>query len=355
MIRLEGLHVRVGGFDLRDISLEVPTGGYALIIGPTGSGKTTLLDGVAGHVPLLSGRVWVHGADVTDLPPEQRHLGIVYQQYHLFPHLSVGENIAYGLRRGTNGAPEQAAQRVHALASLLGIDSLLDRGVRGLSGGEQQRVAIARALAPRPSVLLLDEPFAAVDPATRTVLRRELRTLHEAEGITTLQVTHDFDDALRLGNMVAVMADGRIVQQGRPEEVFRFPNSAFIARFIGTGNVIAGEVHRTGPTEADGRFPARFVSGGLELQVIADREGTAHAVIRPEDLLLSSGPLPASIRNRIEAVVARVEPLGPVVQVQLAAGRDLMAAVTTATATELDLRPGVRVWLGLKATAVHLV
>jgi len=355
VIRLDGLSVRVGSFDLRDISLDVPTGGYALIIGPTGSGKTTLLDAVAGHAPLLAGRVWAHGEDVTRLPPEQRRLGIVYQQFHLFPHLSVGENIAYGLRRGADGAPEAASRRVHALASLLGIDTLLGRRVRGLSGGEQQRVAIARALAPRPSVLLLDEPFAAVDPATRTVLRRELRAVHEAEGITTLQVTHDFDDALRLGDMVAVMAGGRIVQQGRPEEVFRFPNSAFVARFIGTGNVIAGHVHRLGTSETDGRFAATFVSGDLELQVVADREGAAHAVIRPEDLLLSAAPLPASIRNRLEAVVVRVEHLGPVVQVQLAAGRDLVAAVTTATATELDLRPGVRVWLGLKATAVHLV
>ncbi len=353
MIRLDGLRLRVGRFDLTDITFEVPTGGYALIIGPTGSGKTTLLDAIAGHTPLLGGRVWAHGEDVTDLPPEKRRLGIVYQHYHLFPHLSVRENIAYGLRGQSAG--DAAESRVQALAGMLGINTLLERSVHGLSGGEQQRVAIARALAPRPSVLLLDEPFAAVDPATRTLLRRELRALHEAEGITTLQVTHDFDDALRLGDMVAVMADGRIVQQGRPEEVFRFPNSAFVARFVGTGNVIAGQVERTGPLEGDGRFPARFTSGALELHVIAEREGAAHAVIRPEDLLLSAEPLPASIRNRIEAVVERVEHLGPVVQVQLAAGRDLVAAVTVATASELGLRAGVRLWLGLKATAVHLV
>jgi molybdopterin-binding protein len=355
VIRLDGLRVRVGTFDLVDISLEVPTGGYALVIGPTGSGKTTLLDAIAGHAPLLAGRVWAHGVDVSGLPAEQRRLGIVYQQYHLFPHLSVGENIAYGLRRGLEEGGEVVASRVGVLAALLGISPLLERGVRGLSGGEQQRVAIARALAPRPSVLLLDEPFAAVDPATRTVLRRELRALHEAEGITTLQVTHDFDDALRLGDMVAVLADGHIVQQGRPEEVFRFPNSAFVARFVGTGNVIAGQVERTGALEDDGRFPARFVSGDLKLQVVADREGAAHAVIRPEDLLLSAAPLPASIRNRLEAVVLRTDQLGPVVQVQLDAGRDLLATVTTATASELELRPGLRVWLGLKATAVHLV
>jgi molybdopterin-binding protein len=355
VIRLERLRARVGTFDLHDISLAVPTGGYALVIGPTGSGKTTLLDAIAGHAPLLEGRVWVHGEDVSARPPEQRGLGIVYQQYHLFPHLSVGENIAYGLARKGNAGAEATSQRVGTLAALLGITSLLARGVRGLSGGEQQRVAIARALAPCPSVLLLDEPFAAVDPATRTVLRRELRALHETEGITTLQVTHDFDDALRLGDMVAVMAGGCIVQQGRPEEVFRLPNSAFVARFVGTGNVIMGQVYRVSDLQPDGRFAARFESGGLVLHVIAEREGESHAVIRPEDLLLSATPLPTSIRNRLEAVVERVEHLGPVVQVQLDAGRELVAAVTTATAAELGLRPGLRVWLGLKATAVHLV
>ena len=177
------------------------------------------------------------------LPPERRGLGFVYQQYHLFPHLTVRNNIGYGLtgRGGQNGP---ASSRAEELADLLGITPLLDRPVRGLSGGEQQRVALARALAPKPSILLLDEPFAAVDPATRQVLRRELRQLHEREGITTLQVTHDFDEALRLGDLVAVLSEGRIAQSGTPEQVFRYPNSAFVARFVGSGNVIAGTVQR---------------------------------------------------------------------------------------------------------------
>jgi molybdopterin-binding protein len=354
MIRLEGIGLRVGAFEMADVSLDVPTGGYALLIGPTGSGKTTLLDAVAGHAAVRAGRVWVNDVDVTRLPPERRGLGIVYQQYHLFPHLSVRDNIAYGLGRHVDG-PRNTDARVAELAGLLGVARLLDRRVRGLSGGEQQRVAIARALAPRPSVLLLDEPFAAVDPATRMVLRRELRALHEAEGITTLQVTHDFDDALRLGDRVAVLAEGRVLQQGRPEEVFRLPNSAFVARFIGTGNVIAGTVERRPGDAVEGRFMARFRSGTLELDVVADRTGEVHAVIRPEDLLLSREPLPPSVRNQLTAMVLRVDHLGPVAQVQLRAGQDLVAAVTAATAGELDLQPGSRVWVGLKATAVHLV
>ncbi|HYF38356.1 MAG TPA: ABC transporter ATP-binding protein [Gemmatimonadales bacterium] len=355
MIRLEGLHVRVGSFDLQDISLEVPRGGYALIIGPTGSGKTTLLEAVAGHAPLRAGRVIMHDDDVTALPPERRGLGFVYQQYHLFPHLSVRENIAYGIA-GRSGARANghAAGRVEELAAMLAIRPLLDRTVRGLSGGEQQRVALARALAPRPSILLLDEPFAAVDPATRQVLRRELRQLHEREGITTLQVTHDFDEALRLGDVVAVLSEGRIAQSGTPEQVFRYPNSAFVARFVGTGNVIAGVVERTEPGSVS-PFRGRFRGDSITLDVVAEREGPMHAVIRPEDIVLSLTQHPDSARNHMRGTVTRLERLGPVTLVHLDVGRPLIASITTASSGDMGLTSGTAVVLAFKATAILLV
>jgi len=349
VIELEGLTVRVGGFTLRDITLAVPAGGYALVIGPTGSGKTTLLEAVAGHQRPARGRIRLGGRDVTALAPEARGVGFVYQAYHLFPHLTVRQNIAYGLPRG-----DAADRRVRELADLLGIAPLLDRPIGRLSGGEQQRTALARALAPSPRILLLDEPFAAVDPATRHVLRRELRALHEHEGITTLQVTHDFDDAMRLGDHVAVLAEGAIAQQGRPEEVFRYPDSAFVARFVGSGNVLAGEVRLAG-AGPEGAAPARFESGPLVLEVLAERAGPAHAVIRPEDILLSRTPIGATVRNRLVAVVERVERTGPVAHVHLDAGRPLVAAITAETAGELALAPGDRVHLALKATAIRLV
>jgi molybdate transport system ATP-binding protein/molybdate/tungstate transport system ATP-binding protein len=348
MIRLEGITVAAGEFTLRDVSIEVPAGGYALLIGPTGSGKTTLLETVAGYLPPSAGKVWLHHEDVTALPPERRKVGFVYQDHLLFPHLSVAENIAYGLGDAGRGS------RVAELAEALGIVPLLDRTVERLSGGERQRVALARALAPRPSVLLLDEPFAALDPSTRGALRRNLLELQKRERVTILQVSHDFDEALRLGDVVAVLAEGKVQQQGTPEEVFRRPNSAFVAQFTGAGNVIAGEVTQVGATERDGRFMARFTAGDFALSVVADRSGPCHAVIRPEEVLVSSEPLPAA-RNHLRATIERIERIGPVAYIYCDAGRPLVATVTTTGADTMLLRPGIEVSLTIKATAVLLV
>ena len=355
MIRLEAVGVQVGGFRLMDIAFEVPQGGYGLVIGPTGCGKTTLLETIAGHVPLRSGRILLRDRDVSRVAPETRRIGFVYQQYHLFPHFTVRENIGYGVR---GAAPDVREARIGELADLLGLTPLLERQIGGLSGGEQQRTALARALAPRPDILLLDEPFAAVDPATRRVLRREIRALHEQEGITTLQVTHDFEDAMRLGDVVAVLAEGRIAQAGAPDEVFRFPNSAFVAEFIGTGTVLKGVVERMESGEpADGKFAAWFRSGMLELEVVAEREGTAYAVLRPADLLVSltrsTGPAP---RNRFTANVVRIERGPAVAYVHVDVhGTPLVAAVMASTAEELALRAGSEVIVSVKATAIHLI
>lgn len=350
MIRLEGVTVEAGAFTLTDVSLEVPAGGYALLIGPTGSGKTTLLEAVAGHQRPSKGCVWLHGTDVTTVAPERRGVGFVYQDHLLFPHLSVADNIGYGLGR----QPTAHSARVLELAVALGIDSLLERSVERLSGGERQRVALARALAPRPSVLLLDEPFAALDPSTRAALRRSLLALQRTEQVTILQVSHDFDEALRLGDLVAVLADGKVLQQGPPEEVFRRPNSAFVAQFTGAGNVLAGVVTQVGPTESDGRFLGRFTAGTFELDVVADRSGACHAVIRPEDLLVSREPLPAA-RNHLRATIERIERLGPVTYIYCDAGRPLVATVTSMGAETMALAPGLTVSVTIKATAVLLV
>lgn len=355
MIRLEGLHVRLGRFALRDVSFEIPSGGYGLLIGPTGSGKTSVLEAIAGHSRIGGGRIFLHGKDVTAAPPEHRGVGVVYQQNNLFPHLSVAENIRYGMAYGGLSRADQE-ERVAELAGILGLGHLLERGIPNLSGGEAQRVGIARALAPRPSLLLLDEPFASLDPATRFDLRRQLLDIHERESVTTIHVTHEFQEALQLGNQVAVMSEGRIVQHGRPEEVFRHPNSTFVARFIGAANVIEGVVTRVGDAGGvDRQFAAKFTAGGVTLDVIADREGSLNAVIHPEDIVLSHRPTGGSARNQLRATVTDLELTGPVTFVHLDAGHPLRAAVTSTSAETMGLAAGVGLIATIKATAIRLV
>jgi molybdopterin-binding protein len=350
MIRLRGLGVRRGGFHLEPLDLEIAAGGYAMVIGPPGAGKTTLLETVAGHFAPTEGRIELGGVDVTALPPERRGVGVVYQHRHLFPHLDVRGNIAYGLaraRRGSDGSGWEA--RVQELAVTFGLEPLLDRAVDALSGGERQRVALARALAPRPRVLLLDEPLAALDPSTRRTFREELRRVHREFDTTVLHVTHDFEDALRLGDLVVVLGGGRIAQRGAPADVFRAPATPFVAQFIGSGTVLAGSV-RDGP---GGR--SLFTTGPVELEVVTERRGACHALIRPEEVLVSRTPLPSPPRNHAAARITRIEVTGALVTLHLDLGVPLQAYITRLSLDELALAPGDTVMAGIKATAIHIM
>ena len=233
MIRLVNVSVRLGRFELHSLNLEITRGEYFTILGPTGVGKTKLLEIIAGLQTIESGEVWIDNENVSDLPPERRRVGFTYQDYLLFPHLTVRKNIAFGLH---NRPRSERNQRAAEVARLLRIEHLLDRTVLGLSGGEQQRIALARALAPEPRVLLLDEPLSALDPSNRKAVRNELVALHNQLGTTTVHVTHDFEEALSVSDRLAVMNSGEIVQVGPPEEVINRPNSRFVADFFGLEN-----------------------------------------------------------------------------------------------------------------------
>ena len=341
MISVSNLAARVAAFALDDISFDVPGGAYGVVIGPTGSGKTTLLEVIAGLVPSLRGTLTLGGRDVTRAPADTRNVGLVYQLGFLFPHLSVEDNVRYGAADA--GAAREIARR-------FGVAGLYARAVRSLSGGERQLVALARALARRPAVLLLDEPFSALDPASRGMARRELRAIHREWGLTTLHVTHDFAEAGSLGDVAVLLDSGRVLQSGPPTDVFRHPKSSYVAEFLGADNVLAGKV----VTDAAG---ATFTSGALSMSVAgAGVAGPCHAIVRAEEILVArSTPAPSSARNQFAGRVTEIASAGPLWRVTIDVnGARLVAALTTYSADELALKVGDMAYFTFKATAVHL-
>jgi molybdate transport system ATP-binding protein/molybdate/tungstate transport system ATP-binding protein len=356
MISLQRINARVGGFQLSDITFDVPQGAYGVVIGPAGAGKTTLLETISGVVRPTSGTIMLGGEDLTHAPPEARRLGIVYQHAYLFPHLTVSENVRYGA---------VSAAAAEDVASRFSVDALADRTVESLSGGERQLVAIARALARRPEVLLLDEPFSALDPRTRNIARRILRTIYFERRFTVLQVTHDFAEAGLLGDVAIMLDRGRVVQQGDPEQVFRKPASPYIADFLGAENVFAGSARPIRPEPPDWfaadedsfiQHAVAFTTGSLTFYALGDVvPGPAHAVIRADEVSLSAEPSMSSLQNQFKGTIKEIVPAGAVTRVTVeASGTPIVAAVTARSVRELQLFAGVEVVVGFKATAVHL-
>ena len=348
MIALEQLVVRAGSFALRDVTLRVPAGAWGIVLGPAGSGKTTLLEAIAGVRSVTDGRVLLRGEDVSGLPPERRGVGMVYQHGYLFPHLTVGDNIAYGARD---------AQVARDVATRLGADVLTGRAVSSLSGGERQIVAIARALAPDPDILLLDEPFAALDARRRGRVRAEVRRLQREKGMTVLHVTHDFIEAGMLGDIAMVLDAGTVSQIAAPDELFRKPASASVADFLGMENVFSGTVQRVGSGLEPQLDTLRFSGDGIELIGVGDHPGGAgHAVVRAEDITLAQPPSGrTSARNALEGRIRSVATEGVLARVTVAVGTTtLIAIVTQGSARELGLAEGGMVVARIKATAVHL-
>ena len=348
MLRIESLSIRLGEFSVWDVSLEIRPGDYFIILGPTGAGKTVLLETIAGiHTP-ESGRIILGGKEITSTEPSLRNIGMVYQDYMLFPHLTVEENIAFGLRQRKISSDKQHAL-VEEMSSLLEISHLIKRYPGTLSGGEQQRVALARALVLKPEILLLDEPMSALDGHTRERMRMELSRIQKLIGTTIVQITHHFDDVFALANRIAIMREGRIVQVGETSEVFLHPSDTFVAEFLGIGNIIRGTSSKSGNitqiTTIGGT--AFFAASGI----IGDVVVTLHA----EDVILSKAPFTSSARNCLSGTVTEVIPSGSTVRVILDVGFLLTALLTRESCCELHLESGSRVYATFKASAVHVI
>jgi len=346
MIRIEGIGKKWQNFMLQDISLEIEDGEYFVILGPTGAGKTLLLETIAGFHQPDYGKIYMDGKDITSLPPNRRKMGFVYQDYMLFPHMKVRENISYGLRIMEKDEGE-IEKKVKELAKMLHIEHILDREPSNLSGGERQRVALARALAIEPHILLLDEPLSAMDEMLKEEIMKDLKRINREGGITFIHVTHSRSDAVMLADRMAVMKDGRIIQVGRATDIFRKPINKFVAEFVGVENIFEGEARKQ-----DGI--TIFTIDDMEIYSSSDMEGKCYASIRPEDIIISKKRIESSARNCIEGIVKGIADMGNVIRVNVDCGMPFMVNITHESMNEMGLSIGEKIYLVFKAQNVHL-
>ncbi|KDE54847.1 ABC transporter ATP-binding protein [Methanoculleus sp. MH98A] len=343
MLTIDSVSKSLGEFSLSNVSLSVEDGEYFIVLGPTGAGKTILLETIAGIYTPDAGRILLNGRDITDVPAKDRNIGMVYQDYMLFPHLTVEANIGFGLK-SRRADPAFIRGKVKESADLLNIGHLLQRYPGTLSGGEQQRTAIARALVMEPEALLLDEPLSALDVKTRESLRAELARIHEATGTTIVHITHNFEEVFDLADRVAIMRGGDVVQVGTPEEIFRRPNSDFVAGFVGVENLLRG----TG--SSDGTVAV----GDLRIRAENGLTGPVSVAIRPEEITLSKVPLPENGRNVFSGRIDSVRPNGGLVRVSVDAGVPFRVTLTRQGFEETGIASGDAVYLAFRPSAAHI-
>jgi multiple sugar transport system ATP-binding protein len=337
-----------GHVAVRDLTLDIADGELMVLVGPSGCGKSTVLRLIAGLETPTSGRLTIGGDDVTEVPPQQRDLAMVFQSYALYPHKTVRENLAFGLQmRGHR--PAAIAERVAGAAASLDLEPLLDRRPAQLSGGQRQRVALGRAIVREPRAFLLDEPLSNLDPLLRVATRAELALLHRRLGATMVYVTHDQEEAMTLGTRIAVMANGAIEQVAAPLEVFERPATVFVARFVGSPamNVWSGTVDRQGGSKVTTPAFALALSPDALGRAADGAEVTLG--IRPHDLTLT-----ALDGADAQAAVEIVEPLGPHVTMHVRLERQTGALVRVQVAAEDACPVGSTVGLRFTRRRVHL-
>jgi molybdate/tungstate transport system ATP-binding protein len=343
MIDISHLWVDCHTFQLQDITLKIKKNEFFVLMGPTGAGKTVLLEALAGLIPVTRGKILIGGHDLTKVPPEGRGVGIVYQDYALFPHLTVLENIRYGLRFHKIDRQETEA-RLDYLLETLRISHLQERFPIHLSGGEKQRVALARALIIKPTVLLLDEPLSSLDPGFREEVRGLLQTLHKSSDVTFIMVTHNFSEAFSLAGRAAVINNGRIEQEDTVENIFQKPRTTFVANFNGMKNL----------------FLAQFCSekahiGALEINLgrVPDN-GVRYVAIRPEEISLNRKAVPLPQANSFQGMVKSVSAYGFFAEVQVAVHQVIFSIlISNKTLLEQEIHPGKQVTISFEPTAVH--
>jgi len=359
MIRTEQISFHIGTFALQGVSCQIPTGQYFVLLGPPGSGKTIFLECLCGLKKIDSGRVYIDGREVTALEPRARNIGYVPQDYALFPHLSVEQNIAFGLRVH-NFSHKDIMDRVTEIADLLEIRHLLPRRIEGLSGGEKQRVALARALVLQPKVLLLDEPVCALDEATRQEVCAQLFRIQRRLGLTTIHVSHNLEEAFSVADRAAILHQGLLQQVGTLSELLREPNSEFVARFMRCENIFCGQAvppfllsqESTGAGSCDTKVKV----GNIQLRLSGRYNGQVKFTIRPEDVLVFSGSGDdVQNENVVPARLQRWRDCGSYVRIELDGPVNLVAHMTHAAFAELQAKHRPDVIVMLRPENIHVL
>lgn len=322
-LQLQGVTKRFGTFEaLRGIDLDLPSGKMITFLGPSGSGKSTLFRLVAGLDEATAGLIRFDGRDVTRVPAYKRNVGMVFQNYALFPHLNVWENIAYGLSlRGVSKAERR--KRALELLELIKLPDIADRAINQLSGGQRQRVAIARALAVQPDLFLLDEPLSALDAKLREHMQNELCALQRAVGVTTIVVTHDQREAMTMSDVIVVIDQGRVHQVGSPLEIYRKPATPFVADFVGTSTLLPGNMKNGG----------QFSFEGGDIRLDSDLSGHGLLCLRPERLTLHAEGVP--VENSVSARVDEIRDLGSETEIFVQVGPHRVAVKDTSVDASL--------------------
>lgn len=308
-IQIQNVSKKYGSFQaLEDVSVHIQSGELVALLGPSGSGKTSLLRVIAGLEATDVGDILFDGQSITNQHPKERNVGFVFQHYALFRHMTVFDNVAYGLKvrpRKNRPSKEEITKKVMELLQLVKLENFSDRYPTQLSGGQRQRVALARALAVEPKVLLLDEPFGALDAKVRKELRRWLRKLHDEFHITSIFVTHDQEEALDVADRIVVMNNGKIEQIGSPDEVYTNPKSPFVYDFLGNVNLFKGRLHN-----------GKLLHGEIALDVpdvLTHTEDNAIGYVRPHDIHIEKTSIPGTV----PVIISHIHLLGPIVQIEL--------------------------------------
>ena len=345
MLNIDNISIKLGEFQLKNISLEINQGDYYILLGKSGVGKTILLEIVAGLLSPDSGEIFLNKKNITHEKIQKRKVGIVFQDYSIFPHLTVKQNIAYSLKNKDLNS-QQKESLINEFAELTNISHLLNRRTLKLSGGELQRVALARTLISKPECLLLDEPLASLDVQLKGDLRNLLRKINQS-GTTILHVTHDYEEAIALSNKVAVIHNGEIIQKGNTREVFQKPANEFVANFTGVKNFFMAEFISDNVAKINDHIKIK-ISNKEQIE-------SGKIIIQGEEIIISKNKIESSASNNFEGTIKQIIPYFKNIEIIVDIGLELSVIISEESLNKFDFRENEAVWVSFKSSVVKII